>query len=93
MAWWGGTRPTPPGPPRGTQNLTVPEDEFRMASVGRVASCALVGRKIGCRNTRRYRRHVTLIGTSATPVNVTMPKYYATRAFLSILRAVSMPSV
>jgi hypothetical protein len=31
--------------------------------------------------------------TSAKPVNITVPKHYATCAFLSILRAVSMPSV
>jgi hypothetical protein len=30
--------PIPPGLSRGTLNLTVPEDEFRMATVGRVAS-------------------------------------------------------
>jgi len=33
---------------RGTLKLTVLEDEYRMATVGRVAAYALVGRKIRC---------------------------------------------
>jgi hypothetical protein len=35
----------------GPLNITVQEDEFRMAIFGRVASFALVGREITCRLT------------------------------------------
>jgi hypothetical protein len=45
------TLPVPPGRSDGTLNLTVPEDEFRVAALGRVASSALVGRKDSCRPT------------------------------------------
>jgi hypothetical protein len=41
--------PIPPGLSHSTLKLTVPEDEFRVAAIGRVASCARVGRKIRCR--------------------------------------------
>jgi hypothetical protein len=41
--------PVPPGLSGSTVKLSVLEDEFRMATVGRVASCALVGWKIRCR--------------------------------------------
>jgi hypothetical protein len=40
---------SPLGISRGTLNLTVLEDEFRMVADDQVASRALVGRKIKCR--------------------------------------------
>ena len=66
----------------GTLKLAVLEDEFRMASVGRVASCALVGRKI-----RMSPQHPSVapacdfdrlefpsLASTTQPVNITMPR-------------------
>ena len=43
--------PMPPGGVRGALKLTVPEDEFRVVTGGRVASCTLVGLNIRRRAT------------------------------------------
>jgi hypothetical protein len=39
------------GPYNGLLNITVLKDEFRVGTVGRVASYVLAGRKIRCRST------------------------------------------
>ena len=53
----------PPGFSRGTAQHHGAEDEFRWA-LGRVASFALVGRKIRRRPTPTEHRHVMSVGSS-----------------------------
>jgi hypothetical protein len=41
----------PRGLSRGPLKFTVPEDEFRVAAIGWVALCAVVGRKDRCQHS------------------------------------------
>jgi hypothetical protein len=66
--------------------VTVPEDKLGATTIGRVASCALVGRKDRRRPTLTSSAGVVILTGSSSrqraqkPVKITVPRYYLDHA-------------